>query len=207
MATIHISRNKLKAAAIFAAAKDVRYYLCGILIESTPMQTRVCATDGHALFCAKDDAKGDNAGAFTGIVPNDTIKQILSWKASHKTEVPVIFTTNDDPAGEHRAEWAGNTAVFKLIDAKFPEYARVVPAEVSGEASHLNPELLMKCKKAAEALSTSSKGFYAFKQGGDNSAIAVFSSEAFAVIMPMRGEKADVADVAWAREALPVAAV
>ena len=97
--------------------------------------------------------------------------------------------------------------MFKLIDAKFPEYARVVPAEVSGEASHLNPELLMKCKKAAEALSTSSKGFYAFKQGGDNSAIAVFSSEAFAVIMPMRGEKADVADVAWAREALPVAAV
>ena len=199
MATIHISRNKLKAAAIFAAAKDVRYYLCGILIESTPMQTRVCATDGHALFCAKDDAKGDNAGAFTGIVPNDTIKQILSWKASHKTEVPVIFTTNDDPAGEHRAEWAGNTAVFKLIDAKFPEYARVVPAEVSGEAAYFNPELLMKCKKAAEALGTSKHGTFKFKQGGEGSAIAVFSTESFAVVMPMRGAKADVADVAWAR--------
>ena len=202
MATIHISRNKLKAAAIFAAAKDVRYYLCGILIESTPIQTRICATDGHALFCAKDDAKDDNAGTFTGIVPNDTIKQILSWKAPYK-DAAVVITTNDDPAGEHRAEWAGNTAVFKLIDGKFPEYARVVPTDVSGEASHFNPELLMKCKKAAEALGTSSKGFYAFKQGGEGSAIAVFSSEAFAVIMPMRGEKADVADVAWAREALP----
>jgi DNA polymerase-3 subunit beta len=202
MATIHISRNKLKAAAYFSAAKDVRYYLCGILIESTPMQTRVCATDGHALFVAKDDAKDDNAGTFTGIVPNDTVKQILAWKAPYK-DAPVIFTTNDDPAGEHRAEWAGNTAVFKLIDGKFPDYARVVPAEVSGEASHFNPELLMKCKKAAEALGTSKHGTFNFKQGGDNSAIAVFSTEAFAVIMPMRGEKADVADVAWAREALP----
>jgi len=205
MATIHISRNKLKAAAYFSAAKDVRYYLCGVLIESTPMQTRICATDGHALFCAKDDAKDDNAGMFTGIVPNDTIKQILAWKAPYK-DAAVVITTTDDPAGEHRAEWCGNTAVFKLIDAKFPDYARVVPAEVSGDASHFNPELLMKCKKAAEVLGTNNKSFYAFKQGGDNSAIAVFSTEAFAVIMPMRGEKADVADVAWAREALPVAA-
>lgn len=205
MATIHISRNKLKAAALFAATKDVRYYLCGVLIESTPMQTRICATDGHALFCAKDDAKDDNAGTFTGIVPNDTIKQILAWKAPHKTEAPVIFTTNDDPVGEHRAEWAGNTAVFKLLDGKFPDYARVVPTDVSGEASHFNPELLIRCKKAAEALDTNKFGHFAFKQGGDGSAIAVFSTESFAVVMSMRGEKADVADVAWAREALPVA--
>ena len=205
MATIHISRNKLKAAAIFAAAKDIRYYLNGILIESTPMQTRIVATDGHALFCAKDDAKDDNEGTFTGIMPNDTVKQILAWKAPYKgaADLPVVITTADDPAGEHRAEWCGNTAVFKLIDAKFPEYARVVPAEVSGEASHFNPDLLIRCKKAAEALGTNKFGHFAFKQGGDGSAIAVFSSEAFAVVMPMRGDKADVADVAWAREVLP----
>ena len=202
MAKIYISRNKLKAAAYFSAVKDIRFYLNGILIESTPMQTRVCATDGHALFCAKDDAKDDNDGTFTGIVPNDTIKQVLAWKAPYKSaaDLPVVITTGEE---EHRAEWAGNTAVFKLIDAKFPEYARVVPAEVSGEASHFNPELLMKCKKAVEALGTNKFGHFAFKQGGDGSAIAVFSSEAFAVVMPMRGEKADVADVAWAREALP----
>lgn len=201
MATIHISRNKLKAAAYFSAVKDIRFYLNGILIESTPLQTRIIATDGHALFCAKDDAKDDNEGTFTGIVPNDTIKQILAWKAPYKgaADLPVVITTADDPAGEHRAEWAGNTAVFKLIDAKFPEYARVVPAEVSGEASHFNPELLMKCKKAAEALGTNKFGHFAFKQGGEGSAIAVFSTESFAVVMPMRGEKADAADVAWAK--------
>ena len=199
MAIIHISRSKLKAAAYFSGVKDIRYYLNGILIESTPLQTRVCATDGHALFCAKDDAKGDNVDSFVGIVPNDTIKQILTWKAPYKSaaDLPVVITTAVD---EQRAEWCGNTAVFKLLDGKFPEYARVVPTDVSGEASHFNPELLIRCKKAAEALGTNN---FAFKQGGDGSAIAVFSSESFAVVMPMRGEKADVADVAWAREALP----
>lgn len=206
MAIIHISRNKLKAAAYFSAAKDIRFYLNGILIESTPMQTRVVATDGHALFCARDDAKGDNVDSFVGIVPNDTIKQILTWKAPYKgaADLPVVITTAET---EQRAEWCGNTAVFKLLDGKFPDYARVVPTDVSGEAAHFNPELLIRCKKAAEALGTRSAGFYAFKQGGEGSAIAVFSTESFAVIMPMRGEKADVADVAWAREPLPAAAV
>lgn len=202
MATIHITRNKLKAAAIFAAREDIRFYLNGVLIESTPLQTRLCATDGHALFCAKDDAKGDNVDSFVGIVPNDTVKQILAWKAPYKgaADLPVVITTAAD---EQRAEWCGNTAVFKLLDGKFPDYARVVPEKVSGDASYFNPELLMRCKKAVEALGLNKFGYFAFKQGGDGSAIAVFSSESFAVVMPMRGDKADVADVAWAREALP----
>ena len=205
MALIHISRNKLKAAAIFAAKDDIRFYFNGILIESTPLQTRLCATDGHALFCAKDDAKGDNDGTFTGIVPNDTVKQILAWKAPYKgaADLPVVITTAET---EHRAAWGGNTAVFKCLDGKFPDYARVVPEKVSGEASYFNPELLMRCKKAAETLGINKLGMFALKQGGDGSAISVFSSECFAVVMPMRGDKADVADVAWAREALPVTA-
>jgi len=205
MALIHISRNKLKAAAIFAARDDIRFYLNGVLIESTPMQTRIVATDGHALFVAKDDAKGDNAGTFTGIVPNAIVKQILAWKAPYKgaADLPVVITTAET---EHRAEWCGNTAVFKCLEGKFPEYAKVVPSIVSGEASHFDPDLLIKCKKAAQALGINKFGYFAFKQGGNGSAIAVFSVEAFAVVLPLRGGEADVADVAWAREALPVAA-
>ena len=162
------------------------------------MQTRIVATDGHALFCAKDDAKSENVDSFVGIVPNDTIKQILAWKAPYKgaADLPVVITTAET---EQRAEWCGNTAVFKCLDGKFPDYARVVPEKVSGDASYIDPELLMRCKKAAEVLGTSKLGHFAFKQGGDGSAIAVFSNEAFAVVMPMRGDKADVADVAWAR--------
>ena len=204
MSVIYISHNKLKAAAYFSPVKDTRYVLNGILIESTPVQTRVVATDGLALFCVKDDAKGNNVDNFVGVVPVDTVKQILSWKAQSKgaASLSVVITTRDDPAEEHRAEWAGNVAIFKLIDGTFPDYRPVVPTDVSGEASNFDPELLMRCKKAAEALGRKD-GSYDFKQGGNSAAIAVFSSEAFAVVMPMRGEKVDVAKIAWGREALP----
>jgi len=205
MATINVYRNKLKAASRFMAVQDIRYYLNGVLIESNEMQSRIVATDGHTLFASRDDAKGDNAGSFAGIIGADTVKAILAWKAPYKSanDVPVVITTADDPAGEHRAAWAGNICVFRLIDGKFPDYMRVVPEKVSGEPAFYQPEYLVRCSKAAIDMNTNKLGHFDFKQGGDGSGIAVFSSEAFAVIMPIRNTVADPALIAWAREALP----
>jgi DNA polymerase-3 subunit beta len=209
MATINVYRNKLKAAARFMAVQDIRYYLNGLLIESNEMQSRIVSTDGHTLFASRDDAKGDNAGSFTGIIGADTVKTILSWKAAYKSanDTPVVITTADDPAGEHRAAWCGNVCVFRLIDGKFPDYMRVVPTDVNGAPAFYQPEYLLRCSKAAIDMNTSAKGFFDFKQGGDGSGIAVFSSEAFAVIMPIRSTVADPALIAWAREALPAPVV
>jgi DNA polymerase-3 subunit beta len=204
MATVNIYRTKLKAASRFMAVQDIRFYLNGVLIESNDIQTRIVATDGHTLFAGYDDAKGDNVGSFAGIMPADTVKAILSWKAPYKSanDMPVIITTCDDPAGEHRAEWCGNVCIFRLIDGKFPDYTRVVPTDVNGAPAFYQPEYLLRCSKAAIDLNTNAKGFFDFKQGGDGSGIAVFSPQSFAVIMPIRNTVADVADVAWARAPL-----
>ena len=205
MATINIYRNKLKAASRFMAVQDVRYYLNGLLIESNPVQSRIVATDGHTLFASRDDAKGDNEGSFTGIMPADTVKAMLAWKATYKSanDTPVVLTTCDDLAGEHRAAWAGNICVFRLIDGKFPDYARVIPASIDAGISFFQPEYLLRCTKAAQDLNTSAKGMFSFKCAQDGTGIAVFSSESFAVLMPIKTDVADVADVAWAREPLP----
>lgn len=205
MATIHVYRNKLKAAARFMAVQDIRYYLNGLLIESNPMQSRIVATDGHTLFASRDDAKGDNVGSFTGIMPADTVKAILAWKAPYKSanDAPVVLTTSDDLAGEHRAEWCGNVCIFRLIDGKFPDYMRVVPATLDAGISFFQPEYLLRCTKAAQDLNTSAKGMFAFKCAQDGTGIAVFSPQSFAVIMPIKTTTADVADIAWAREPLP----
>ena len=209
MATVNIYRAKLKAASRFMAVQDVRYYLNGLLIESNDIQTRIVATDGHTLFAGFDDAKGDNVGSFAGIMPADTVKQILAWKAPYKSanDAPVIITTCDDPAGEHRAEWCGNVCIFRLIDGKFPDYARVVPATIDAGISFFQPEYLLRCTKAAQDLNTSAKGFFAFKCAQDGTGIAVFSPQSFAVIMPIKTTVADVADVAWARAPLPAQAI
>ena len=208
MATVNIYRTKLKAASRFMAVQDVRIALTGVLIESNDIQTRIVATDGHTMFCGYDDAKGDNVGSFAGIMPSDTIKAILSWKAPHKSaaDMPVVLTTCDDLAGEHRAEWCGNVVIFRLVDGKFPDYARVVPATIDAGISFFQPEYLLRCTKAAQDLNTSAKGFFAFKCAQDGTGIAVFSPQSFAVIMPIKTTVADVADVAWARAPLPAPA-
>lgn len=201
MATIQIQRSTIKAASHFMAQKDIRYYLNGILIESSPVETRVCATDGHAMLLRQEDRKGDNAGSAGIIMPAETVAMILKWKAPHKSaaDMPIVITVPDDAAAEHRAEWNGQIAVFRPVEGNFPDYQRVIPQALSGEAAHFNPELLMRCQKAAIDLGTSKAGYFAFTQNGESPAIATFSPQAFAIVMPMRGEPGDIGAAEWAR--------
>ena len=91
---ITIDRNALKAVSRFAAVKDIRYYLQGVLIESNPLQTRLCATDGHTLAVHRADAKGDNEGSWTGILPLDTVNTLLKMKVVLKNlkNEPITLT-------------------------------------------------------------------------------------------------------------------
>lgn len=200
MATIHIQRNTLKAASHFMAKGDIRHYLNGVLIESSPTETRVCATDGAALLLRQEDRKDENTGNASIIMPAETVAAILKWKAPYKSAayIPVVVTVPDDGNAEHRAEWCGQVAVFRPIDGKFPDYARAIPPALSGESAHFNADLLIKCQKAAIDLGTSKVGYFAFAQNGDGAAVATFGTQAFAIVMPMRGEKADAADTSWA---------
>ena len=201
MATVNIYRNKLKAASRFMAVNDTRYYLNGLLIESNDIQTRIVSTDGHTLFAGFDDAKGDNVGSFAGIMPADTVKAILSWKAPHKSaaDMPVVLTTCDDPTGEHRAEWCGNVVIFRLIEGKFPDYTRVIPQSVSGLAGHYNPDYLARCKAAAVDMGAPKMYGINLTQNGDGAALVTFSAQAFAIIMPMNGTPGDIGAADWAR--------
>jgi DNA polymerase-3 subunit beta len=204
MATVNLYRTKLKAASRFMALQDIRFYLNGVLIESNDIQTRIVATDGHTLFAGYDDAKGDNIGSFAGIMPADTVKQILAWKANYKTanDMPVVVTTSDDPCGEHRAEWCGHICVFRTIEGKFPDYTRVIPQSVSGLAGNYNPDYLARCKAAGIDLGNSKLYGINLTQNGDGPALVTFSPQAFAVIMPMRGEPGDIGAAEWARAKL-----
>ena len=204
MATVNLYRSKLKAASRFMAVQDVRIGLTGVLIESNDIQTRIVATDGHTLFAGFDDAKGDNVGSFAGIMPSDTVKQILAWKAPFKTanDAPVIITTCDDLAGEHRAEWCGNVCIFRVVEWRYPDYTRVIPQAVSGLAGNYNPDYLARCKAAGIDLGNSKLYGINLTQNGDGPAMVTFSAQAFAVIMPMRGEPGDIGAAEWARAKL-----
>ena len=139
---VTIDRKAFKAVALFKANQDVRYYLNGIFVEFNPMETRLVATDGHTLACHRADAKDDNEGKAGFIIPADSVKQILSWKAPNKY-APDVFTVTApegfDCSQELRADFYGNIAVFKAINGAFPNYRKVIPETASGEITHLNP--------------------------------------------------------------------
>jgi DNA polymerase-3 subunit beta len=209
MATIHIQRSTLKAASLFMAKSDIRYYLNGILIESSPAETRAVATDGHALLARREARKDDNDGAACIIMPDNVVAAILKWKAPHKSafDAPIVITAPADPNAEHRAEWCGQIAVFRPVDGKFPDYARIIPQSLSGESASFNADLLIKCQKAAIELGTNKNGYFPFKQNGESAAVATFGADAFAVIMPLRTDKMDqvsIDAITWGRS--PVSA-
>ena len=75
-----IHRNALKAVSRFQAVKDIRYYLNGTFIEWNAMQTRMVATDGHTLIVHRSDARDENQGEGSVIIPDTMVKTMLSWK-------------------------------------------------------------------------------------------------------------------------------
>ena len=197
-----IYRNALKAASRFQAVKDTRFYLCGVLLESSPLESRMVATDGHILIVTKCHAKDDNEGIFSGIIPSDVVKIMLSWKAPKYASDSAITISGDGP--EYRAEWCGNVALFKLVDGKFPDYARVIPDKTTGETAFYDADLLVRVKRASEDMGNT-KGLFFINYNGNNGGLIRINSETVAVIMPM--PKDGIADAGietgWSREALP----
>jgi len=199
MQKITIDRKALKAVSLFAAKKDIRYYLCGVLVESTPLETRLIGCDGHTLGVHRSEAKGDNVGVFSGIIPLDAVTAILKWKSPVRNDdIPVTLTAQDN--GEIRADYCGQSIIFKCVDGKFPDYRRVIPSQLNGEKAFFNPDYLIRLRDAAKALNVA----FAFGYNGDSAALATIGESMIAVVMPLRTEYLDSAiGASWAREALP----
>ena len=193
---IMIDRNKLKAAARFAATdpKDARLTLHGVLVEASPAGVRLVATDGHALLVARAAADTDT-DTWTGIIPADVVKAALAWKGN-KT-LPIILIPGEPECRLTRA--TGEALVFVPVVGPFPAYRKVVPAAPDGKPSFFDPDLLVRFKRAAEDLG-SEKGLFGLLPGGDGSGLVYITGDVVGVIMPMRSGGLAVADCAWARE-------
>ena len=193
---IMIDRNKLKAAARFAATdpKDARLTLHGVLVEASPAGIRLVATDGHALLVARAAADTDT-DTWTGIIPIEVVKAALAWKGN-KT-LPIILIPGEPECRLTRA--TGEALVFVPVAGAFPDYRKVIPAAPDGKPSFFDPDLLVRFKRAAEDLG-SEKGLFGLRSGGDGSGLVYLGENATGVIMPMRSGGPAVADCQWAAE-------
>ena len=193
---IVIDRNKLKAAARFAAhdAKDRRLTLHGVLVEASPAGIRLAATDGHVLLVVRAAGEPDT-DTWTGIIPIEVVKAALAWKGNKS--LPIILIPGEPECRLTRA--TGEALVFVPVADAFPDYRKVVPKKPDGKPSFFDPDLLVRFKRAAEDLG-SDKGLFGLLPGGDGSGLVYLTEDVVGVIMPMRGRECGAAECAWARE-------
>jgi DNA polymerase III subunit beta len=107
------------------AQQDVRYYLNGMLIELDGKVVRTVATDGHRLAMAQADIPSPVSSPLQVIVPRKAILE-LQRLASGDGDVQLSIGQN-----HVRIQFGGIRFTSKLIDGRFPDYSRVVPAAPS----------------------------------------------------------------------------
>ena len=105
------------------AQQDVRYYLNGLLLETERKRLRAVATDGHRLALSEAELIGAATRDEQLIVPRKGVLE-LSRLLDGEGEVQLALGAN-----HIRVHLDGIRLTSKLIDGRFPEYGRVVPAQ------------------------------------------------------------------------------
>lgn len=185
---MQIPTAHLKAALLFAAKKDVRNYLNGVLIEWDHDNVSIVATDGHRLFAATHPVD-EPVEPGSVIVPYEDVKRALTgYKAEY-----IEFTPNAD----HLMQTATLGSVsFQPSYGKYPDWRRVVPAKISGEAAQFNSAYVGDLAKASKALgvkdSVSSLQAH-IHHNGMSAALVTFGGreDCFAILMPLRSSETE----------------
>jgi DNA polymerase-3 subunit beta len=141
--------SRLIAKTHFSMAQqDVRYYLNGTLLETDGKMLRTVATDGHRLAIAEAALTNADGGvqAQQVIVPRKGILELQRILGS-TGEVEISIGSN-----HIRVQIGDIRFTSKLIDGKFPEYSRVIPANPS-KAIIANREALRAALQRTSILS------------------------------------------------------
>jgi len=104
------------------AAQDIRYYLNGMLLVCEPGRVRAVATDGHRLALCETPRDGEAATAEV-IIPRKTVLELARLLPEGDEPVRIQIAT-----GQVRVSFGAVEFISKLVEGKFPDYAKVVPA-------------------------------------------------------------------------------
>lgn len=125
---IVVSQSELKRllekTQFAMAQQDVRYYLNGLLLEGRPGKLRAVATDGHRL--ALCDLKTDSANDLDmqAIVPRKAVIELnrLLHTSDDAPQVELQFSNS-----HMQVEFPNGSFTTKLVDGRYPDYAKVIP--------------------------------------------------------------------------------
>lgn len=103
------------------AQQDVRFYLNGLLLDVKNDQIVAIATDGHR-FALSNLPLSESINPVQVIVPRKSVIELLHLLKAHDADVQISL-------GEHAIRVCNPHFTFtsKLIDARFPDYSRLLP--------------------------------------------------------------------------------
>ena len=116
-------RKLLSLVQYAMAQQDIRYYLNGLLMLVEDRQLRLVATDGHRLAYAAMGLAA-NLPRIEVIVPRKTVIELAKLLADSDDEVNLELS-----ATQAAFRFGDIELVTKLVDGKFPDYTRVIPAQ------------------------------------------------------------------------------
>ena len=129
--TIEVDQNVLgrliEKTHFSMAQQDVRYYLNGMLLETSGKFLRAVATDGHRLALSEAELEGASLDEQQVIIPRKGVlelQRLMSGEGALNIELGPNHV---------RIQLEGIRFTSKLIDGRFPEYDRVIPKESTNE--------------------------------------------------------------------------
>ena len=139
-------RQLIEKIAFSMANQDVRYFLNGMLLETQGKTLRSVATDGHRMAVGTCELETEVLEQQI-IVPRKGVTELMRL-----LDKPDQLVTIQIGSGNIRAKVNQFIFTSKLVDGRFPDYKRVMPAS-SSKIMEANCEALRQAFSRAAILS------------------------------------------------------
>ena len=183
-----IEPKYLKALSYAMAAKDVRYYLLGVGIDATEGATFWLAADGHRIGVYHGAPSEEGRGAC--ILPRSFVLSVLKMgdRVTKAHQFHIDFTAQT-------VTHVASGLTDKLIDGRYPDWRRVMPADLSGMPAQFDPDYMGGLAKIARALGYKASSVRTGYNGKSVALFTVGNEPDFIVgLMPMCQDAACVPD-------------
>lgn len=124
-APIRMPQKALKSLLLLVqyamAQQDIRYYLNGMLMVVEGNTLKAVATDGHRLAYASTGLK-KRGEAREVILPRKAVQELVKLLNDVEDEVSMELAPN-----QAKFQFGEIVLITKVVDGKFPDYARVIP--------------------------------------------------------------------------------
>ena len=178
----------LKASAIIAAKRDIRYYLNGVLVEVFEREARLVSTDGHRMLLLRRLVDGSAPTTF--IVPREVIDLLKPNTKFSNVNVEFHYDA-EKPLTKITMQYFDIGIQFTPIDGKYPSYTDTMnkAASPNNQIANYNPLFLADFTRAAET-AFGRRGFNVptISHNGETPGGVTYNGrdDFFGIVMPMR---------------------